>query len=89
MASEFNAEFTENGAHTANFIESSGFNAGFSSGVKVYPVYPSDELPLMDGLPESGVSKLYSRSDHRHPSDSTKMNYISPITNIELEEMLV
>lgn len=34
---------------------------------------PSDTTPLMDGLGSPGTGGNYSRGDHRHPSDTTKL----------------
>lgn len=34
----------------------------------------SDSTPLMDGVASAGTSSAGSRSDHRHPSDTTKVN---------------
>lgn len=46
------------------------------SGIEVpnQPTPPSDDLPLMDGKASAGTSNEYSRSDHRHKSDTTKVN---------------
>ena len=38
------------------------------------PVEPSDDLPLADGTASAGISKKFSRADHVHPHDSTKIN---------------
>jgi len=35
---------------------------------------PSNAIPIMDGVGASGVSTSFSRSDHIHPSDSSKVN---------------
>lgn len=72
----------------ATFSESDGFGADFGTTVNVSSVLPSDDLPLMDGEAQVGTSKKFSRSDHRHPHDSEKMDYISAISNLELESML-
>lgn len=32
---------------------------------------PYDGDPLMDGVASAGISGLYARGDHRHPSDTT------------------
>lgn len=50
--------------------------------------YPSDDLPLMDGIASSGESAKYSRSDHVHPNDEIKLNTTDRITNMELEQLL-
>lgn len=63
-------------------------NAGFNSTIQIKGKVPSDDLPLMDGDASAGISVQYSRSDHRHPHDSYKMDYMSPISNLMLEEML-
>lgn len=88
MAVEFNARFTDGEQLDASFSESNGFGAGFGSTVNVNTVIPSDDLPLMDGEASAGTSKKFSRSDHRHPHDSEKMDYMSAISNMELEAML-
>jgi len=41
-------------------------------------IYPSDNLPLMDGVAAAGTSDLYTRGDHVHPSDTTK----APATHV-------
>jgi len=33
---------------------------------------PSDDLPLMDGAADPGSSTLFSRSDHVHPTDTSR-----------------
>lgn len=35
-------------------------------------IVPSDTLPLIDGTASAGLSETYSRSDHRHPTDTTR-----------------
>lgn len=35
---------------------------------------PSDAMPLMDGAASPGTGGNYSRGDHVHPSDTTKLN---------------
>lgn len=88
MPVAFHATFTENGSFSANFVESKKLNATFGEKTVIGGALPSDELPVMDGDASAGVSKLFSRGDHRHPHDDAKMNYMSAITNLELEEML-
>lgn len=39
---------------------------------------PSSDDPLMDGLASPGASNSYARGDHRHPSDTSKANVVSP-----------
>lgn len=34
----------------------------------------STSIPLMDGTGSAGMSSQYARGDHRHPSDTTKVN---------------
>lgn len=34
----------------------------------------SESVPLQDGTGSAGASKTYARGDHRHPSDSSKVN---------------
>jgi len=36
-------------------------------------VVPSNALPLAPGTPNAGTSELYSRGDHVHPSDTTRV----------------
>lgn len=70
----------------ANFKNNIVKEASF--GVHPPDILPYDDLPLMDGEAQAGVSKKYSRGDHRHPHDSDKLDYMSAITNLELEAML-
>lgn len=89
MPVNFNATFTESGnGFDANFSESNDLNATFEARVGIDGALPSDDLPLMDGEASPGVGRKFSRSDHRHPHDSEKMDYMSAITNLELEAML-
>lgn len=88
MAVDFNAEFRDSNQFDATFTESDGFGADFGASVNVNTVLPSDDLPLMDGEASAGTSRKFSRSDHRHPHDSEKMDYMSAISNLELEAML-
>ena len=88
MAVDFNATFQESNQFGATFTESNPFGADFDATVNVNTVLPSDGLPLMDGEAQAGTSRKFSRSDHRHPHDSDKMDYMSAITNLELEAML-
>lgn len=89
MSVEVNATFSESASYNASFTEATnGFGAGFEAQVNVSSVLPSDDPPLMDGTANHGTSRKYSRGDHRHPHDSEKMDYMSAITNLELEAML-
>lgn len=88
MGVEVNATFAESSQFGASFAESGGFGAGFEASVNVNTVLPSDDFPLMDGEASAGTSRKFSRSDHRHPHDSEKMDYMSAISNLELEAML-
>lgn len=91
MPVAFHAKFieTESAEHAATFSEQSNdIHAAFEAKVHTSNVFPSDDLPLMDGEASPGISKLFSRSDHRHPHDDEKMNYMSAISNLELEAML-
>lgn len=88
MPANFNATFTESGGFEANFSESNNLSASFDARVGIDSALPSDDLPLMDGEASPGVGRKFSRSDHRHPHDSEKMDYMSAITNLELEAML-
>lgn len=47
-------------------------------------VYPSKITPLMDGVASVGVSKLYAREDHVHPSDTSKANKEDVYTKEEI-----
>ena len=88
MPVNFHATFTESGGFDASFVESNNLSASFDARVGIDSALPSDDLPLMDGEAQVGVSKKYSRGDHRHPHDSDKMDYMSALTNLELEAML-
>ena len=88
MAVDFNATFRESNQFGATFTESDGFGAGFGATVNVNTVLPSDDLPLMDGEAQAGTSRKFSRSDHRHPHDDSKLDYMSALTNAELEALL-
>lgn len=46
---------------------------GIAAGADVSPT-ASDNTPLMDGTAVAGTSAQYSRSDHVHPSDTTKQD---------------
>src|SRR5207344_2684787 len=41
---------------------------------------PSDALPGMDGLANAGVSTLYSRGDHIHPTDTSRQPLDAELT---------
>ena len=84
----FNATFRDSGNFRATFEESNKLAAEFEAGVLIGGAVPSDEPPLMDGDASAGTSKMFSRGDHRHPHDSEKMDYMSAISNLELEAML-
>ena len=88
MAVDFNATFRESNQFGASFAESGGFGAGFGATVNVNTVLPSDDLPLTDGEAQAGTSRKFSRSDHRHPHDDAKLDYMSALTNAELEALL-
>ena len=62
---------------------SSGGGSGSGSSI-----YPSNFSPRMDGVSTSGESTLYSRGDHRHPSNTAKLNTASIITNQEIENII-
>ena len=73
MAVDFNATFTQTETpFAASFTESADVSADFDTGTQIYR--PSDDLPLMDGTASAGESVEFSRSDHVHPSDSSKAN---------------
>ena len=88
MSVEVNATFSESNQFGASFAESSGFGAGFGATVIINTVLPSDDLPLMDGDASPGTSRKYARGDHRHPHDDSKQDYMSALTNAELEALL-
>lgn len=89
MPVNFNATFTESGnGFDANFTESNNLNATFEARVGIDGALPSDDLPLMDGEASPGVGRKFSRSDHRHPHDSAKLDYMPALTNSELEALL-
>lgn len=88
MAVDFNATFSESNQFGASFAESSVFGAGFGATVIINTVLPSDDLPLMDGDASPGTSRKYARGDHRHPHDDSKQDYMSALTNAELEALL-
>lgn len=46
--------------------------------------YPAKITPLMDGVASVGVSKLYAREDHVHPSDTSKANKEDVYTKEEI-----
>lgn len=85
----FNARFTESDRPVnAQFTESNDVGASFGVSQVIGGAYPSDDLPLMDGIASAGVSPYFSRSDHVHPSDTIKLNTTDRLTNLELEELL-
>ena len=47
-------------------------------------IYPAKITPLMDGVASIGVSKLYAREDHVHPSDTSKANKEDVYTKEEI-----
>lgn len=52
-------------------------NTGWTNSNKTVPdqtVPPSGTTPLMDGIASIGTLQTYARSDHRHPSDTSKAN---------------
>lgn len=48
--------------------------SAWSDGGSLTSPSPSNNNPAMDGTAAAGSSLLYSRADHVHPSDSTKLN---------------
>lgn len=38
---------------------------------------PSDDEPLEDGVASAGTRTAYSRADHKHPSDTTKLDKVT------------
>lgn len=84
-----NANFEENEQRFgASLSESTGLTSEFGASQSIGGAYPSDDLPLMDGVASTGVSPYFSRSDHVHPSDTIKLNTTDRLTNLELEELL-
>lgn len=61
--------------------ESSGGGGGSGAGL-------SNATPLMDGEASAGTSNLASRSDHRHPSNSAKLNVGAIIPNQDIEDII-
>ena len=53
------------------YIWSSSQNAWVSAG-SLGSVAPSNTNPLMDGTASAGISDLYSRGDHVHPTDTSR-----------------
>lgn len=50
----------------------SASQSGWVSAGTIGSAVPSSALPLMDGIPSAGISDLYSRGDHVHPTDTTR-----------------
>lgn len=44
----------------------------------------SNNAPLMDGTSDAGLSTTYSRSDHVHPSDTSKQDVLTAGTGIDI-----
>lgn len=44
----------------------------------------SNNTPLMDGNADAGLSSSFSRSDHVHPSDTSKQNVLTAGTGIDI-----
>lgn len=88
MAVNFNATFTESSSMNASFTTSADAAASFGVTQIAGGVYPSDELPLMDGTADPGTSRYFSRSDHVHPSDNIKINRSDVLTNAEIFEIV-
>lgn len=86
MPVSFNARFSETNNVSASFTASADASASF--GVAQAAVYPSDELPLMDGEATPGTSKYFARGDHVHPSDTVKINRSDVLTNAEILEII-
>lgn len=80
------------GSNEQIFGASFGVTKGLASTYDVSQIvggaYPSDDLPLMNGIASAGVSKYFSRSDHVHPNDNIKLNTTDRLTNLELEDLL-
>ncbi len=51
--------------------------SAWSNGGSLTSPAPSNTAPVMDGVADAGSSLLYSRGDHVHPSDSTKLDKVS------------
>lgn len=50
---------------------------------------PSNNAPLMDGVSDAGLSTTYSRSDHVHPSDTSKQDVMSAGSGIDITSSTV
>lgn len=42
----------------------------------VYPLCPGSETPTMNGVADVGSAKTFARSDHKHPSDASKVDKV-------------
>lgn len=51
-------------------------------------LYPSNAAPQMDGTASAGSSTLYSRGDHKHPSNVNKVSVGNVITNVEIDNIM-
>lgn len=88
MPVSFNARFSETNNVSASFTASADASASFGVTQTAGGVYPSDELPLMDGTAAAGTSRYFARSDHVHPSDTVKINRSDVLTNMEILEIV-
>lgn len=75
--------FLENTANPTGWY---GLSSAFSGGGAA----PSDDDPLMDGVADSGSESTFSRSDHVHPSDTSKAavvhtHTIAQVTDLQSE----
>jgi hypothetical protein len=60
-------------ADSAMFVVWFGPTVGGSGGGTGGSGTPSDAAPFMDGVASPGVLAAYSRGDHRHPSDTSRL----------------
>lgn len=65
-------------------IQNGGTGATSLAGAKTNLGVPdaSDTNPAMDGAPSAGALNTYSRGDHVHPSDNTKADKATTVTNV-------
>lgn len=49
----------------------------------------SDTEPLADGVASPGTANEAARGDHRHPTDNTKQDVLTPGSNISIEDNII
>lgn len=64
----------------APYDETATSEAMTASGFQNKGGIPSTMMPIMDGLPNIGVSSAFARADHVHPSDTSKADVITEVT---------